>query len=89
MTNEAIALYRARLKENGLLVLHISNRYYDLSRPLGRSAVSLGLAARMQLYQGSDNQEGDAASWVVVIANTNEYLAEIDGALCPSAIRPP
>ena len=79
MTNEAIALYRARLKENGLLVLHISNRYYDLSRPLGRSAVSLGLAARMQLYQGSDNQEGDAASWVVVIANTNEYLAEIDG----------
>lgn len=78
MTNEAIALYRARLKENGLLVLHISNRYYDLARPLGRSAADLGLAVRQQLYEGSGNGVGDAASRVVVMARNEEDLAPLD-----------
>lgn len=36
LTAEALALYRARLKPGGWLVLHISSRYYDL-RPVVRA----------------------------------------------------
>ena len=80
MTNEAIALYRTRLKKDGLLVLHISNRYYDLWRPLARSAVDLGLAVRHRIYEGSSDRIADAASSVVVMARTDNDLSELDAA---------
>lgn len=43
LTKEALATYRAKLKEDGLLVFHISNRFLDLE-PLMR-----GLAAELKL----------------------------------------
>ena len=43
MTKEALLVYRNRLTENGIILLHISNRYYDL-RPLAKAmAKDLGL----------------------------------------------
>ncbi len=43
LTKEALATYRAKLKEDGLLIFHISNRYLDLE-PLMR-----GLAEELKL----------------------------------------
>ena len=43
-TVEAIELYMSRLKPGGVLMLHISNRYYDIRKPLGRSAQELNLS---------------------------------------------
>ena len=78
MTNEAIQLYQDRLKDAGLIVLHISNRYYDLSRPLGRSAAQLGLSARIQRYRGTSNQPQASPSTVVVLAQDETDLEALD-----------
>jgi len=48
VTTQAVELYTRRLKPDGLLVFHISNRYFDLSQPLARIARSLGLHAAIR-----------------------------------------
>lgn len=68
-TLEAMALYTERLAPGGLLIFHISNRYYAIDRPLARGAEALGLTARIQVYRGSaEKSHGDTASIVVMIA---------------------
>ncbi len=54
ITKEAVQMYTERLAPDGVLVFHISNRYYDLTGPLARIADSLGL------YSAFQNQELDA-----------------------------
>lgn len=44
ITREAIELYRSRLKPDGVLLLHISSRHFDLEPVVERAARSLGLA---------------------------------------------
>lgn len=44
LTREALRLYLERLAPNGVLLLHVSNRYYDLRDVLGAMAPTLGLA---------------------------------------------
>ncbi len=77
-TNEAIDMYQNRLKDGGLIVLHISNRYYDISRPLGRSAADLGLSARIQRYAGNPDERQNAPSDVVVMVKNENDLAALD-----------
>lgn len=68
-TQEAMSLYVDRLNDGGVLVMHISNRYYELDQPIVRAAASLGLVAKIQRYQGTGNvANGDRSSIVVVIA---------------------
>ncbi len=45
VTREAIEMYLDRLASDGVLVFHISNRYYDLTQPLARIAGETGLLA--------------------------------------------
>lgn len=74
-TSEAVELYLDRLDEDGLLIFHISNRYYDLARPLGRIAETLGLEARIQYYAGNAQEDpGDVASLVVAMARSQKAL---------------
>ncbi|WP_071675199.1 fused MFS/spermidine synthase [Nioella nitratireducens] len=78
-TVEALQLYRDRLAPGGLLLFHISNRYYAIDRPLGRAAGALGLAARIQTYgQHRALAPGDTPSLVVIMA---EDAATLDTAL--------
>ena len=42
LTREALALYRKRLAEGGVLAFHISNRHFDLTRPLAQLAEEAG-----------------------------------------------
>ena len=51
LTKEAIALYFSRLKSNGLLVFHISNRYLKLKKVLSDHAEKLGLTALIQEFR--------------------------------------
>ena len=48
LTRQALALYRSRLREGGVLALHISNRYLDLEPVVGRLAADAGMACRAQ-----------------------------------------
>ncbi len=45
LTREAVSLYRQRLAEGGVLAFHISNRHFDLSRPLAQLAEETGARA--------------------------------------------
>lgn len=51
VTKEAIALYRNKLSENGILVIHISNRHLDLSPILAGSASAAGMSGFYQEHK--------------------------------------
>ncbi len=74
-TVEAVQIYLDRLNDDGLLIFHISNRYYDIDRPLGRIAQALGLEARIQLHDGNPAVDpGDVGSLVVAMARSEHAL---------------
>ena len=79
ITVEATELYLARLNPDGLLIIHISNRFYDLSLPLASLADRLGLEARIA-HRTADEiaKDGtDVVSRVVVMARTVEALGSL------------
>ncbi|WP_108483363.1 fused MFS/spermidine synthase [Oceaniglobus ichthyenteri] len=79
-THEAMELYLSRLNPGGVLVYHISNRYYAIHRPLARSAAALGLAARIQHYPGKSAQDpADSPSRVVMFARHDADLGQMAG----------
>jgi len=80
MTVEAVELYLSRLSDDGLLVMHISNRHLDLSRIVARIADQLGVAAYYQFYTANDdtnNATGAASSQVVILARSERALDAI------------
>ena len=71
-------LYLDRLTPGGLLVYHISNRHFEIHRPLARCAASLGLVALRQVYRSpSVDDLSDTPSEVVVIARDMAALGEL------------
>ena len=80
MTVEAVELYLSRLSEDGLLVMHISNRHLDLSRIVARIAEQLGVSAYYQFYVEDDISKGElsaASSQVVLLARSENALTKI------------
>jgi hypothetical protein len=71
-TVEALQLYLARMNPDGLLVFHISNRFYDLSLPLASAARSLGLETRLRIRTKEDLTDVpyDTSSKVMILART-------------------
>lgn len=77
-TDEAIGLYLDRLTPEGVLVFHISNRYYDIGLPLVRSAEARGLHMWRQMTgpEASDDP-GYRASDVALIARDPAHVADL------------
>lgn len=77
MTREAVELYFDRMTEDGILALHISNKYIMLEPMIARMAQDLKLEARLW----SDNQErgrpGKTASSWVVLARSEKALGTL------------
>lgn len=65
LTREAMALYFARLRDDGMLLIHVSNRHFDLKRILARIASSMDLAARAQFHV-PDAAGGKPSEWVAL-----------------------
>ncbi|MBL8233995.1 MAG: fused MFS/spermidine synthase [Bryobacterales bacterium] len=81
LTAEAAAVYRRRLKDDGLLVMHLTNQYLELP-PLAR-----GIAARLgwqavRVRSAEDAERGTARSTWVVVTGNPAVLA----AIAPSAV---
>ncbi|WP_235216107.1 fused MFS/spermidine synthase [Ruegeria halocynthiae] len=70
ITTEAVRMYTERLAPDGVLVFHISNRYYDLIGPLARIADELGLHAASQNDKLDANifKTGASSSIVAIIS---------------------
>jgi hypothetical protein len=75
LTREAMALYGSKLKPDGLLLFHISNRYFDLRKVLGNLAEDQGLAGltRFDLdVSAAEAQQGKwTSTWTVIARNAS------------------
>jgi len=78
-TVEALDLYRNRLKPGGVLVFHISNRFYDLSRPIAAAAKALGLAGRVQTHKPDEagKSDGDTVVYAMLLAASEADLGPL------------
>jgi spermidine synthase len=79
LTREAIRLYLSRLQPGGLLVLHISNRFFDLGPVVGRVARDAGLWAAHRVDADPDDAEvtGKFGSHWAILARDSAALAPI------------
>jgi spermidine synthase len=79
LTREAVRIYLSKLRPNGLIAFHISNRYFDLEPVIGGVAHSLGLAGLYQAHVPTPaaRKAGAAPSQWVVVARRQLTLAPL------------
>ena len=80
LTREALAIYRSKLRKDGILAFHISNRYVDLEPVLANLAKDAGMVCLVQRDGNKDQKAGLWASDWVLLANTAEDLKSITAA---------
>lgn len=72
LTRECYATYWYHLKKDGILAMHVSSRYFNLS-PVVRGLADLdqeqGIKALLVSDDGSESQETDATHWILVTNN--------------------
>lgn len=69
LTRECFEIYRRHLRRDGVLAVHVSNRYLDLGPLVRRLAAELGKQAVL-FESGDDPTRGvDSATWVLVTGN--------------------
>jgi len=78
LTRECFQTYRYHLKQDGILAVHISNRYFDLS-PVVRNLIVPGSKPDMQALwidtHGVESEGTDSTDWVLLTSN-REFLAD-------------
>ena len=77
LTREAIALYMSRLKDDGLLVIHISNRHLELQSVVSALArdANAAIKTRVQITK-STSLDDPNSSEVAIFARKPETLAK-------------
>ncbi len=74
LTRECGQVYKSRLKDDGILAVHISNRTLDLERVVRGMAESMGFSA-LRINNTSDSANGvNGANWML-LSRSNEALA--------------
>jgi SAM-dependent methyltransferase len=66
LTREAFDLYWRHLKPDGVLAVHVSNRYVDLAPIVGKAAQESGKMARLVSNSSDPTGAVNAATWVLV-----------------------
>lgn len=79
LTRQAVDIYAGALKPDGLLILHISNRFFDLQPVLAAEAKARGWPAALRYDDARDEQGHLTASTWVAMAPTAETLAQLTG----------
>jgi spermidine synthase len=73
LTKEAFALYFRHLKENGVLVVNVTNRHLDLKPVIGRAAEAFGKEAIVVSSKDDRNALFYSCDWVLVTGH-REFL---------------
>jgi hypothetical protein len=73
LTREAIQLYFRHLKPEGVLALHISNRYLDLKPVCEGGAASVGRQAWVVEDEGDEASYLSSSTWVLVTSDLSIY----------------
>lgn len=80
LNHEAMELYLAKLAPAGLLLFHVSSRYFDFGPVLGNLAAHFGLHTLAQ-YEGEVSPEaandGKCASFWVVLARNRDHFGTL------------
>jgi len=76
LTREAVELYLRHLADDGIVAVHISNRFLDLQPVLANIAAAAGLSARLVDDEIDDNASKASSSEWVLIARKPQTLAE-------------
>jgi SAM-dependent methyltransferase len=66
LTREAMALYFRHLNRDGILAVHISNRYLNLQPVLDGERTALGKVARVVDTEDDESQDVFGATWVLI-----------------------
>jgi hypothetical protein len=75
LTREALHIYLARLSPNGLLIFHISNRYYELRPVIKAIAQQFNLSGAINVAQAKEQLgAGEINTRCVVLSTTREPL---------------
>jgi hypothetical protein len=84
LTEEAFALYLRHLKPEGIIAVHVSNQYLDLTPVVGRLAQCFGESAVVIHSDKDAAQELSESFWVLVTRN-RDFLgrAEVIAAAAP------
>jgi len=82
LTAEAFEVYRRHLKSDGVLAVHISNRFLDLGPVVFGLAEHFGLAAAAIETEEDDGQEFSPSTWILVTADGAFFrLPEVEAAV--------
>ena len=88
INKEAMAVYLAHLKQDGILAFHVSNRHIELEPIVALLAEEYGLES-VEIHGGSSDWQGSYAVWVLLSRQTGVLsVPEIDQAAQPLVIKP-
>ncbi len=88
LTREAFEVYWRHLKPDGILAVHVSNKYLDLSPPVVALARQLGREAHSIVSEKNDDTETFASDWVLVGRNEAARFPWIEEQESEVAIKP-
>jgi hypothetical protein len=77
LTRQAMDLYFHHLKPDGILAVHISNRYLDLQPVLRVETRTAGKLARVVDTEDDESQDVFGATWVLVVSPTAGFSQAI------------
>jgi SAM-dependent methyltransferase len=77
LTREAMGLYFRHLKPDGILAVHISNRYLDLQPVLLGEVRDAGKVARLVDNDEDDSQDVFSATWVLIANPATGFPPEV------------
>jgi len=77
LTRQAMDLYFRHLRPNGILAVHISNRYLDLQPVLLGESQATGHIARVVDTEDDDTEDVFGATWVLVTSPATGFADDI------------
>jgi hypothetical protein len=73
ITREAIELFVQHLAPNGILAVHISNRFLDLKPVLANIAEASGLTARLVTDSPEGSSSASLTDWVLIARSPGPF----------------
>jgi len=78
LTREAMEIYLSRLADNGVLLFHVSNRYYELRPVIKSTSAGLNLYGAINIPATRDKLKYyENATWCVALAKNPERLQSL------------
>lgn len=73
LTKEAFAVYFRHLKDEGILAVHVTNRYLDLRPVVGDLAASMGKAAVIISAKGNTDEATMGSDWILATGHPETF----------------